>query len=702
MEDTRITCLKQVTFSVIVLGMLAFRSPAVSADSTGTGSISVVPGNGAAQGIQLRTQTVDLVINEDASGAWADTDLRVQLYNRGAAQVVMPIGVPGPQVSEAEMPEIAEVTLDGRPLTLIRTASPDRPEVQATGTITVPVRGSVDLRIRYRQALTTQGGLISYAYPLTAGHVWAGAPESLRVSMTFARPLSPEQMLHLAPTPRSPSPGTFTWEWGGVKAPSNIGLAFMSSEWWKGLEDDRTAAAKAEAGISEHTALGERYWHVATLAPPLFAPRASFYERFSSQAIAEWRVGVATAETDTNPAELAAARERLAGLYLAEGSREGGAAGQTYLQLAVAELREAAALNPGDAELRASVNALKRQLAEAAGSRESEMPESAQDASLHELNAASAEQDAEVRAQNEGLVLAQRAVAAGDFIGARQILSGTFGTDVLGLPDARPPRVSQALVYVENAPGRRTVRLQLVDNEQGAAASRVIAEAETALRGVSDVIAGGTALSLTLTYSDPIALLAWQDRLDAALPDLPELALLSSALSTRHLVWPVNEDILTRTDGYQERVDLSKSIITWETEAAKLGQAADGAESSGQPLDLLRAAIWRNDARAWRDIGVRSRATYRAEVSSSDAGPGWLLVRVDRLLRKSSTQRQWVVRAGEVRQLEAGVLAWRYDRLVLLLAAALLLALLVSLAAWAVSEAPHEAVAAGAADTAAT
>lgn len=701
LEDNRITCLKQVILLVFVLGMLACGSTAVHADSTGTGSINIVPGTGSARGIQLRSQTVDLVIKEDASGAWADTDLRVQLHNRGATQVVMLIGVPGPQVSETDLSEITEATLDGRPLTLTRVDVANRPEVRATATITVPVQGTVDIRIRYRQALATQDELVSYAYLLTASHVWAGVPESLRVSISFAQPVSPDQLLHLAPAPRSPSPGILTWEWSGVKAPSNIGLAFMSSGWWRQLEEERSAAAEPEAGLREHIALGERYWHAATLAPPVFAPRASFYERFSSQAIAEWRVGIAAARADSDPVELAAARERLAGLYLAEASRESTAASQTYLQLAVDELVQATALDPGDTELGTSARALQRLLAAATRAHEGKVPEDAPDAAPEQLYTSLTAHDAGERAQVEGLVLAQRAVEAGDFADARRILTSTLGAGILDLPEARPPRISQALLNVSNAPGRRAVRLQLMDNEQGAAASRLISEADKTLRGLSGVVSNGTVLTLTLTYHDPSDVLSWQDRLNAALPDLPELALLSSALSTRHLAWPIDEDILTRTYGYQERVDLSKGIQAWEREAARLDQAADQAESSGQPLDLLRAAIWRDDARSWRNIGLHSRAIYSAEVSGTDSGPSWLLDLVHRRYREGRSQRQWMVEAGEVRQLEASVLAWRYDRLVLMLAATLLLALLTSLAVRSFSRTPAESVAAGAADTAA-
>lgn len=661
----------------------------------------MVPGDGGARGIRLRSQTVDLVINEDANGAWADTDLRVQLHNRGDAQVIMPIEIPGPQVSEAEMPEISEATLGGRSLALAPVTTPDGVQIRATATITIPVRGSVDIRIRYRQALATQDGLASYAYLLTAGNVWAGAPESLRVSITFAQALPPEKILHLAPAPRSLKPGTFTWEWGGIKAPSNIGLAFMSSEWWRQLEEERAAAAMFEAGLKEHVALGERYWHLATLAPPIFAPRASFYQRFSSRAIAEWRAGIAAAESGTDPAELAAAHERLAGIYLADGSRMGGAAGEVYLQLALGELEKAALLEPGDVELKASTGAIRSLLAEATARRDAEMTENDAGPVHQDLAPGTAAQDRDTLAQAEGILLAQRAVAAGDFPDASRILTSTFGPDILSVSSGRPPRISQALLYVDNATGLRTVRLHLMDNEQGTAASQLISEAATALRGFSDVVAKGTAITLTLSYDDPFALLAWQDRLNAVLTDLPELDLLSSALSTRDLAWPVAESILTRTHSYRESVDLRSSTLAWETEAAKLDKVADEAAATGEPLNLLRAAIWRDDARAWRDIGIRSRAVYHVEVSGSDMGPEWLLERVHRLHREGTSQRQWVVRAGEVRQLEASALAWRYDRLALVLAAMLMLAFMAALGTWAFSKGPAETRATGATETAA-
>lgn len=701
MENTRIALIKQVTLLVLVFGVLACSPKSVHADSTETGSINVVPGNGGARGIRLRSQTVDLVVNEDASGAWADTDLRVQLHNRAASQVIMPIEIPGPQVSETAMPEISEATLGGRPLALTPTTTPDGVQIKATASITIPVRGSVDIRIRYRQALATQQGLTSYAYLLTAGNVWAGAPESLRVSVTFAKALPPEQILHLAPAPGSPNRGTFTWEWGGVKAPSNIGLAFMSSEWWRQMEEERAAAAMPEAGLRDHIALGERYWHMATLAPPVFAPRASFYERLSAQAIAEWRAGIAAAGLDTDPVELAAARERLAGIYLAEGSRIGETAGEVYLQLSLGELEKAVVLDPDNAELKASASAIRNLLAKATASRVAETIENTTDSVHQQLVLDTAQNDQGARAQADGILLAQRAVEAGDFADARRILTSMLGPDVLRVSNGRPPRITQAHLHVANAPGLRTVTLKLMDNEHGVKASQVVSEAATALLGLADVLADGTAITLTLKYDDPIALLAWQDRLGAVLPDLPELDLLTSALSSRDLAWPVTANLLTRTHSYRENVDLRRSTLAWETEAARLEKAADEAGATGEPLSLLRAAIWRDDARAWREIGARSRAVYRVEVSGRDTGPDWLLKRVHRLHHEDTAQRQWVVRAGEVRQLEASALAWRYDHLIVFIAAMLILAFIASLGTWAFSRAPAETRTTSATETAA-
>ncbi len=180
-------------------------------------------------------------------------------------------------------------------------------------------------------------------------------------------------------------------------------------------------------------------------------------------------------------------------------------------------------------------------------------------------------------------------------------------------------------------------------------------------------------------------MLAAQHRLAAALPRLPELALLSAALGVRELAWPEEAGLLARISRYEERVDLARSATVWAAEADKLDAAARRAQDSGEPAGTVLAALWRDDARAWRDLAALSRATYSVELPEQGAGPDWLQARVHQFYREGSVGREWVVRAGETRQLETAVLGWRYDRVALAAGAALLLAALVAVFLVAVS-----------------
>ncbi len=515
--------------------------------------------------------------------------------------------------------------------------------------------------------------------------MWAGAPESLSVVLTFSPAVADEQLMYATGGARSPRPATYVWGWNGVKAPSNVAVAFITGEWWRDLDTARAASAGPDAQLADHTALAERYWRLATLSPPAFAPRASFYDRCFPLALASWRAGIAAATPATPPADLARAHERLAGLYLAQGNREGGAAAQTYLQLAVDELAAAVALDPADGDLAASATALRQQLAEAAAGRGDGVGAAVHTARLTALAAGRAAPSAEQEAQQRALTQAEAAVTSGDLVGARRLLVEAFGAEVLALPDARPPSVSQALLEIRTRPGHREIALQFVDGDRGGSAGEVIAQATGALQRVAPVVSASGGLTVTLTYSDPADLVAAQSRLAAALPPLPEMALLSSALSTRRLAWPEQADLLAWVSRYEERVDLSRSAAVWEGEAAKLEAAAAEAEASGDALNRLRAALWRGDARAWRDLGGLSRVTYRAELREQGAGPEWLQDRVHQFYQEGSTDREWVVRAGETRQLEAAILGWRYDRLALLAGAGVLVTTLVAALLWLLS-----------------
>lgn len=234
---------------------------------------------------------------------------------------------------------------------------------------------------------------------------------------------------------------------------------------------------------------------------------------------------------------------------------------------------------------------------------------------------------------------------------------------------------------MENARGQRNLRFDLVDAAGGEAAAKLIRETAAALGDAAPLVAAGPALTITLRYDDPGELMAAQNRLAAALPDLPELALLRSALSTRHLAWPLTSSPIAQESGYQERVDLSECVRAWDGEAARLEAAAAQAEATGEALDQVRAAIWRGDARLWRDLPGLSRAVYRVQVDEQGAGPEWLVTRAREFYREGSLAREWSIRPGETRQLEASILGWRYDRLALAGLIAILIVLTVFVSA---------------------
>jgi hypothetical protein len=275
------------------------------------------------------------------------------------------------------------------------------------------------------------------------------------------------------------------------------------------------------------------------------------------------------------------------------------------------------------------------------------------------------------RTPEESLRLAQNAVEAGDLDGARQIAVEAFGADVFALPDVRPPRITQSLLRVRNARGQRVLALSLVDADGGKSAAATAREAADAIGSRAPVVVAGPALTVTLAYADTPELLAAQDRLAAALPRQPELALLGAALSTRYLAWSLSESLVSLESGYRERVDLAPAVRVWDGEAAKLDAAADKAQASGDALDQVRAAVWRGDARLWRELSALSRATYEVQVDEQGSGPDWLVTRAHEFYREGSLHRQWTIRPGETRQLEASILGWRYDRLVLAAALAL-------------------------------
>lgn len=344
--------------------------PRALAGAPGTAAVVVVPADGRHRGVQLRAQTVDVTIAQDATGVWADTRLWVQLHNPSAKPIVVTIALPGPQANPVALPSDLEATLDNKPLTLTPLpAQPDQPAIGFTAPITVPLRGMAAVLVRYRQALPEDQGLVTFNYPLTTTAIWSGRPESLRVTVRFAHAAEPDQLLAHAPAATRYHRDGMTWHWENTKATSAIGVAFMAPDWWAAFRNEGAAAAIPTAGLAEYMALARRYRQLAALPEPAFASDVGFFDRYYPPAVAALEAGVAAAGADTDPAALAQAYADLAALYQQRADRLPEAAAAPFIQMAALALEHGVALTPTDAELRRAAAALYAQLADQAQAR---------------------------------------------------------------------------------------------------------------------------------------------------------------------------------------------------------------------------------------------------------------------------------------------------------------------------------------------
>ena len=152
---------------------------------------------------------------EDGAGVWADTDLEVQLQNRGKSPVVLPIGIPGPQatafttVLTSRCLKFIDASVDKQAADPLAAAAGEQPGMRASAVITLPVQGTVvaALALPPGRAGARRSGRLRLSPP--AGNVWAGAPESLSVAFTFKPPLAGEQIMHVTPGSRDPRPGVY-------------------------------------------------------------------------------------------------------------------------------------------------------------------------------------------------------------------------------------------------------------------------------------------------------------------------------------------------------------------------------------------------------------------------------------------------------------------------------------------------------------
>jgi hypothetical protein len=723
-QHTRIAIFTQVATSLLLnlLFSLLLARPA-GADFGGTAAVNVVPADGDPRGVELRTQTVDVTIGQDATGLWADTQAWFRLANPASKPVTVPVTLSGPPLPglPTVLPADLRILVNDKPLAV----APAAPTGLATQ-LALPARGQLSLRLGYRQSLPGLANLIIFAYPLAASDQWANTPESLRVTVRFSAPLAAGQLLGLAPPAPKSDGQTYIWDWAAQRARQDVWLAFIAPAWWEEFSAVRAAAALPDAGAATHIALGERYRELAALLPLSFQSETDFHARYYPAAVAELHSAIAAATTSGTPQEELAARALLASLYRQQADRLGPEAGDAYLQLAAAEAQAALERSPSTALRTSAADPALHDLAADAYRRLADRARAQGDtaaadtylARLVAVEPVTETQPADQGQQSDSLrrdvktALAGQAVARGDLPAARQIISETFGAAAAWLPGAAPPVAAQAVVTVETGAGRRAITLTLTTSaenltppappllgwnytaqERGelseatpplltAALRRqerglggeailkpdtILAQAAATLRAVPGVrvTSGDDWLALSFPFNTGADLAATQASLAAALPPTPELALLAATLAPEQLSWSVAETPFQQSWRYVESADLGLAWLTWQTLADRLEAAGLApVEGSEAALREVQRAFWAADAAAWRGLAENSRVEYTVKLEA----PGVV--------------RRWQLSAGAARTLTAEGATWAVERLRWLAAWAGVLLLLVALSVW--------------------
>jgi hypothetical protein len=586
------------------------------AEEIGTVSVDVLPTGGKHQGIVLKAQTVDAVLSNQQGTVWADTKVWLRLHNPASKAITVPVSLPGPQLFPARLPLDLQILVDDAPVALTVSKGSSSAAETGSGLIRIPARGSVDVRLSYRQALFERDERDVYGYMLSGADQWAGNPESLRVTVEFMPPLTTDQLSSpVVPSPHQSDAHSLKWDWEGdwAKTRPSILLAFMTPAWWNEYGAARAAAARDDAGATEHIALAQHYRRLASLPSLPFEAEAAYHTRYYPSIIAELRLAIAAS---TSVSDTMQARTLLADVYRREADLAAPEAVAYYLQSAAEEIR----LATGD------------------------------DAATPDLNTFTADAYAKL-AQS---ALERRLIEKGESGTASQLLNERFGPTAAVLPDAPRPLANQSLINVIHTAHRRTIGLTLEGSGNPEALSELVTETATALRGRSpiEIITDSNRLTLTLPFQDGAQLAQLQRTLAADLPAAPELALLGAVLSSAPVLRETATGPATSTWRFEERMDLTSAAARWYQFADRLTAAASAAavtpelrQDSSGGVSQLQRALWAADASAWREMVRNSRVQYHMSIEDPEVS------------------RTWEVPAGASRDLLVEVARWNVQRI---------------------------------------
>lgn len=659
----------------IALLVVHHSAAAAIAQEPGTVAVMILPAGGNPRGIQLKAQTVDVVIEDQDGMAWADTTVWLLLHNPSSKAITVPVTLPGPQLRPGKLPSdlklsLGKLELPTAPLPETQDAGP-----QLTANVRVPKGASVELRATYRQVLPETGGIAAFAYMMETAKQWAGVSESLRISVHLRAPITRAQLLDVVPPPKYADGDSLTWSWEGERGLTSVAMALFSPARWSGLRTAGLAAEAASAGPSQHLALAEQYLALAEL-PLLPFESPGSRNRFLLSGIGELQAAVSRPSTDIS----AQTRARLALAELSRGGSEAatGSYSEVDLQNTAAEIGRGLELDPADPKLKVMAHDVYTKLADLLTQRGDIEAAAQYSARLAALESASAADPRLSKRLDE----AEAALRRGDVASARGLVAELSNATMADQPALPRARLKECLIKVTTRPGGRTITMDLsagpddVDEVTG-----IVQRSLRSLEGIQGAMvrASGTHLEISLP-ADPVSasVMAIQQQLAAALPDDPELALLAAVLLPESVSIGTSQGLIWRDWAYTERADLQPAAMTWQKMADQFTAASD--QPSGQAgagnmiayrspderLDALRVAMTAIDADSWRRLLTNSRVTYRVEAGGS------------------GTFMEWEVPAGSTRVLEMRSYDWDLTRIRWAIGAALAATALAAIILWRV------------------
>ena len=638
----------QWLFLLPVLLAMIFVTSSSQAQSDYPGGYTVMPID--ANQIVLLSMTVDVSFQDDGDTTFANVLVNYRLHNRDKAhsqkvQVAVP-GYPAPKPPPTEI----SLLLNGKELN----KKPGNTQWWVT-TVALKPDTRANLVMSYRAPLGNES-VVHFRYPLALTSVyWPGTLESARFSITFATPPNPQSWIALKPEGYDLTAEAITWSYDVTDPAEDIDYLFIRPSLWQKIQDARHAAA-VEKSAASYTALAAIY---AQLAASTKDP--AIFERYYPLAVASY---AQAQNIDPNDASSYVA---LAQLYQLQANLSPGDAA-SYISLALSELAEALKHGAGDETIRHEVEqgfltlidrARARGDYDAANTYFQRLDDLAQ-----QIPGLVAPDVLQAERNNLALDWATQVLNDQGPAPAREVLSQLFDDKNLspGGQDAFS-RINSLYLDVHTEPHLRTIEINAAvrgDTPILSQLAQLLANTQAA--NVSIKADDASMVHLEIPFSDANDLRTRLDVLARAVPAEPEWAMIRAAFQPTTLKWEQNTERWHTVETFEEHVTLVPVSVELGGQAVQLEQAADSLDQS-DPLNVLLAKIWRQEASLWRKLGDNSNARYTLTLYPNPGAP---------------QVQSWILLSGEERTMLGKATEYQLGTLFAVVLAAYLLFVLVS------------------------